>query len=161
METKFLIILSGPPGSGKSTFANKLGEVRLIYVVSRDNIRFSYLNDEEDYFAHEEKVKKEFYNRIDRLLKQSSAVVVADATNLTKKARKPLIDIGKRNNANIGCIYFSTSLKKCKENNLKRSGREKVPFSVIKKMFFSFEKPTKEEGIDIIEERDEKGMSRR
>ena len=51
-----LYILSGCPASGKSTFGKKMSKITGIPIVSRDEIRFSLLKDDEDYFSHEEDV---------------------------------------------------------------------------------------------------------
>ena len=44
----------GCPGSGKSTWAKK--HLPDTYYVSRDEVRFSLLQDGEDYFSHEKEV---------------------------------------------------------------------------------------------------------
>ena len=48
-----LYLMSGIPASGKSTYAHKLAEKTGAVYISRDEIRFSLLKDEEDYFTHE------------------------------------------------------------------------------------------------------------
>ena len=60
-----LYILCGPSGCGKSTwshqyiaFEDALGND--IRYVSRDEIRFSIIKEEEDYFSHEKEVFKTF-----------------------------------------------------------------------------------------------------
>ena len=49
---KQLIIMCGAPGSGKSTYIEKhfISFPGYTKVVSRDQIRFSILKDDEDYF---------------------------------------------------------------------------------------------------------------
>ena len=76
-----LYISCGVPGSGKSTFLNKIkGKDEVI--VSRDEIRFSLLKPGENYFAHEEEVFRLFCNKIADYIKQGKDVY-ADATHFT------------------------------------------------------------------------------
>ena len=66
---KKLILMMGPPASGKSTITNLIAENHnKICIVSRDAIRFSLLRDGEDYFAHEDEVIETFYSRINEAL---------------------------------------------------------------------------------------------
>ena len=59
-----LIIMSGAPGCGKSTYARKYCEEHKdTVIVSRDAIRFSLLKDGEHYFSKEIEVLRLFYNK--------------------------------------------------------------------------------------------------
>ena len=52
---KIIYMLSGPPGSGKSYWAKKDTKDKIgTCIVSRDDIRFSFLNDSDNYFARED-----------------------------------------------------------------------------------------------------------
>ena len=52
---KIIYMLSGPPGSGKSYWAKKDIKDKIgTCIVSRDDIRFSFLNDSDNYFARED-----------------------------------------------------------------------------------------------------------
>ena len=62
-----LYLLCGIPGSGKSTWVrNHLGKYDRH--VSRDDIRFSLVKEDEEYFSKEEEVKKEYINKINKYL---------------------------------------------------------------------------------------------
>ena len=63
MKQKNLYLLAGVPGSGKSTWLKQHAPDNSI-IISRDQIRFSLLQDGEDYFAHESEVFFEFINQI-------------------------------------------------------------------------------------------------
>ena len=56
MKHKKVWLLSGIPGSGKTSWAKKRIEEHGGIHCSRDEIRFSVLEDDEDYFAHEDEV---------------------------------------------------------------------------------------------------------
>ena len=52
---KIIYMLSGPPGSGKSYWAKKDTKDKIgTCIVSRDDIRFSFLNNSDNYFARED-----------------------------------------------------------------------------------------------------------
>lgn len=85
-----LIILMGIPASGKSTYAKELLESQEdVLWVSRDEIRFSKLQKGEDYFAHEYEVIEEFFNSINRGMREYE-ITVADATHVTWCSRKQM-----------------------------------------------------------------------
>ena len=56
--------MCGIPGSGKSTWLIKQMQPKTDVCISRDNIRFGLLNEDDEYFAHEDKVKEIFFNTI-------------------------------------------------------------------------------------------------
>ena len=55
---KHLYLMMGVAGSGKSTYAKNILKDGDIYI-SRDEIRYSLLTEEDDYFAKENEVIKE------------------------------------------------------------------------------------------------------
>ena len=64
-----LYVLIGLPGSGKSTFIAELyPKLACAAYVSRDNIRFSLVKENEPYFSKEQEVKKLFIESINELL---------------------------------------------------------------------------------------------
>ena len=69
MNQKKVWILSGVPGSGKSTWARKqVAEHGGVYC-SRDEVRFSLLKEDEDYFAHEDEVIRLWTEKIHNAIK--------------------------------------------------------------------------------------------
>lgn len=56
-----LYILSGCPGSGKSTWAKSHINPYFDKYVSRDDIRFSLVKENEEYFSKEKEVYRLFY----------------------------------------------------------------------------------------------------
>ena len=81
-----LYILCGPSGCGKSTWANQFmndHNTDDIRYVSRDEIRFSLVGEDEDYFAHEKEVFRKFSGTIAQTLVDGFDVI-ADATHLNE-----------------------------------------------------------------------------
>ena len=132
-----LYILSGLPGSGKSTFAKKvLMQDKSKVYVSRDEIRFSMLDDSDAYFKNEKKVFDEFTLRIAEGLFQGHDVI-ADATHLNMSSRNKLINALLAFHAPFGKIFLiimDTPLETCIDRQSMRDGREKVPQNVIENM---------------------------
>lgn len=154
-----LYISCGPPGSGKSTFLNEMKEENEV-VVSRDEIRFSFLKPGEEYFAHE----KEAYNKYLQIIKyyiNNGINVYADATHLTEKSRYTLIKALKNRGCNpreINAIYFVVPLDICKERNeLRRGTRAYVPIYQVENMFCQYVPPNKTEGFSNIWKVDSEG----
>ena len=60
-----LIMMVGAPGSGKSTFAKTMAEeYKNMVIVSRDEIRYSIVKEDEEYFSREDDVIAEYYYTI-------------------------------------------------------------------------------------------------
>lgn len=147
---KTLFILCGVPGSGKSTWASKkFGEEN---IVSRDKIRFSFLNDESDYFDKETFVWEEFVREIQNRLNGDKEITVADATHINKRSRDKLLNALKLpDGINVIPIFFDTCQAVCMERNSQREGRAYVPKSVIRRMGYQFEIPRFEESARYTE----------
>ena len=149
-----LYILCGPSGSGKSTWATKFQEETEVVYISRDKIRLSIIQDEEDYFSHEKEVFKQFVREIASKIENSN--VIADATHLNMFSRCKLIQALDMYTKEYEIVYvvFHTDVDTCLARNANRSGRANVPETVIRNMCRDFRMPTKDEDdriIDIIE----------
>ena len=128
MAQGILYVSCGVPGSGKSTYLNKIKGDNEI-VISRDNIRFSMLKEGEQYFAHEDEVFRTFCNNIARYIK-AGINVYADATHLTVASRKKLVDAVKRRctPSKICVLFFIIPLKICLERNeMRKNTKAYVP----------------------------------
>lgn len=140
-----LYILCGCPGCGKTTFSDLL-LYNHFYVryVSRDDIRFSIIKEDEEYFSHETEVFNRFVNEVYENLTDAYDVI-ADATHLNKKSRKKLINaIDNRGKIDyqIIFIYFDTPYEICCGRNQLREGRKRVPDEIMKSMWDNFQKPS-------------------
>ena len=147
---KHLYLMMGVPGSGKSTYAKNILKYGDIYV-SRDEIRYSLLTDEDDYFAKENEVIKTFIESIDKslVMEEYCGDVYADATHLSPKGRAQVLKQLK-NKDRVSVIYLDIPLNVILERNAKRTGRALVPEDVVRRMYNSIQLPTRAEGIESI-----------
>lgn len=144
MKHKKVWILSGVPGSGKSTWArNRVAQFGGT-ICSRDEIRFSLLKDGEDYFSHEDEVWALLIEKITTAITNPEVNdIYIDATHLTEKAREKLFKELPKDVCFITTVFFDVPLETCIERNDNRSGRAFVPHSVIRRMYASYERNTK------------------
>lgn len=146
-----LYIMVGIPGSGKSTYAKK--NFPDAWYISRDEIRFNLVAENEEYFSKEDEVFNEFIRMINLGLEMGNDVV-ADATHLNSRSRIKLfshLNLNKEK-TEIIAVVMRTPLKTCLERNENRIGtRSYVPPQVIKRMSHSLREPTSEEFDTVID----------
>ena len=147
---KHLYLMVGVPGSGKSTYVKNILKDGDIYI-SRDEIRYSLLTEEDDYFAKENEVIKTFIDNIDKSLvnEEYCGDVYADATHLSPKSRAQVLNQLK-NKDKVSVIYLDIPLNVILERNAQRKGRALVPENVVHRMYNSIILPTKAEGIEEL-----------
>ena len=147
---KHLYLMVGVPGSGKSTYVKNILKDGDIYI-SRDEIRYSLLTEEDDYFAKENEVIKTFIDNIDKSLvnEEYCGDVYADATHLSPKSRAQVLNQLK-NKDKVSIIYLDIPLNIILERNAQRKGRALVPENVVRRMYNSIILPTKAEGIEEL-----------
>lgn len=138
--------MCGPSGVGKSTWIEK-NHKKDTAVVSRDEIRFSIVKEDEPYFSREKQVYAEYVSIIASCLNHGTDTY-ADSTNLTKKARKALInnimeELDNPDDLKVVAIdfYNKNMYEQCIINNRKRSGRRRVPDEAIQKHCSIYERP--------------------
>lgn len=146
-----LYIMIGIPGSGKSTYA-KNHFPNAVYI-SRDEIRFNLVSENEEYFSKEDKVFSEFIYMINKNLSIGKDVI-ADATHLNPRSRTKLFSHLNINptKTEIIAVVMRTPLEVCLDRNENRKGtRSYVPPQVIKNMYSSFKEPTMKELDTIVD----------
>lgn len=145
-----LYIMMGTPGSGKSTWIQNHLDEHTVWI-SRDDVRFSMVAEDEEYFSKEKEVFKEYVRRINNAL-ENNYNVFADATHLNKASRNKLLTaINSELNIEIDVVWIKTPLEDCISQNDNRKGtRSFVPRSVIRRMNSQIEAPEFEEGIKKI-----------
>lgn len=140
-----LIVLCGISGSGKSTFA-KLLEEQGWAITCPDRIRAFFYGDE-SIQGDGNKVFQYAFNNMAEYGKQGYDVVF-DATNTTKKARRKVIEQGRKHFDFIICYYFYPLLHKSLNNMAKRE--RQVPREILVRQINQWETPTIEEGFDYV-----------
>lgn len=136
-----IYVLCGVPGSGKSTWAQK--HMREKPIVSRDEIRFNIIKDEEDYFSHETEVFSTFINSIVDACKSFGCCIV-DATHISKTSRHKLfraLDEQIKDRYDTTIVYFNVPLGTCLQRNKLRNGRALVPEQAIYSMHSRLTEP--------------------
>lgn len=136
-----LIIMCGIPGCGKSTYAKNLLKIHPDWeYVSRDEVRYESVTDQDHYFDHEADVYKEFCNRIDMYL-LNGKTVIADATHLTINSRKKLLSNLSAKGFKTIVIIMDTPFETCFKRNAQRVGITRVPDKVMYAMKNRFKLP--------------------
>lgn len=153
MKKKTVYLLSGIPGSGKSTWAQKQILQRGGIWHSRDEVRFSLLEENDSYFQKEDEVFKVWINQICESLNNPEVEnIYVDATHLNNASRdKTLNNLPKDNIDTIVNVIFDTSLETCLDRNSLREGRKFVPEEQIMSMASRFNMPDKNLTILIKE----------
>lgn len=154
-----LIVLSGPPGSGKSYFSFLLkqrADNQDVYVVSSDQLRAEYGENQQD-FSHEEEIWAMYYKRAEDYSKNKNGICILDSTNARKSFRidktthlKPLYD-------EINLVIFKLDKETVLRQNLDRE--YPIPQDALIKLIDRFEFVTQDDeeyfdNIYIIDERD-------
>ena len=143
-----LFLTVGIPGSGKSTKVKQLIKEKGGIRISRDEIRFSLLNDGDDYFSKEKEVMKIFISSIQNAINSKIENIYIDATHLTEKSRIALLNkLNLNEEVLIHCLVFAIDIDICIERNNNRIGREFVPHNVIRRMFYQYQAPSMFDGI--------------
>lgn len=147
MEKATLYMMCGLPGAGKSTATKKMAQDFM--VVRPDD----YLYEEDGtYNWTPERVAAAWgkaKGQAERHLKGGMHVLF-DATFVSRRARKPYIDLAKSVGAHAVCVFLDTPLEVCMERNAARPPDRRVPEETMRRMHRSFERPTIEEGFEVI-----------
>jgi len=140
MEKK-LIVLSGIPGSGKSTYAkNYVATHSDTYIVASDALRFELFGRVDD-FSQEEKVWDIFERLIIEKAK-THATIIADSSATTNVRRLRWAKLFRENFDAIELVYFDIPFEVCLERNEKR--HMTIPYDDMVTMKNAFEIPSDE-----------------
>ena len=138
-----IILAVGLPGSGKSTYFRKRG----IQPLSSDTLRGWLLDDETDQ-SQQYRVFLTLRYLLELRLRLGRKKTYVDATNLTRKERRPYFQLAERYGCRLHAIYFDVPLATCKRRNRRRQRR--VPAEVMERMARKLAPPTREEGFSKI-----------
>ena len=123
-----LILLIGPSGTGKTTFAQRFFQP--YEILSSDQCRAIIANDENNQSATEEAFQL-LFTMLEMRLKNRLLTVI-DATNVEKHARAQLLDIAKKYHIEPVAFLFNLPKAACFQLNEQRKVRH-VPHHVIEK----------------------------
>jgi predicted kinase len=143
-EIKGQIILTiGLPGSGKSTYLQRKG----IQPLSTDTLRLWLLDDETD-----QSQQARIFGVLRLLLRIRLQIGrprnYIDATNLTRRERRPYKLLAKEFGYELCAVFFDVPLEVCMQRNRKR--KRIVPDDVMEMMARKLQPPTPEEGFAKI-----------
>ena len=146
-----VILMCGIPGSGKSTLAKGLLLDGDVYV-SRDEIRFVMVKEDEPYFLKEDQVFECFVNTVKANIISKKERIYVDATHLNAKSRaKVMRELRHFEDVGFEAIFVDTPLEVAIERNEKRAGtRAHVPQDVIRNMNRTLTCPEYNEGFEKI-----------
>lgn len=152
-----LYILAGVAGVGKTTWAHEHNTELNANIVSRDCIRFEYMENDPDflpsmdYFKYEKDVIRDFYNQINGNLCNGTNVI-ADATHISWKSLRKTVENCGKNADKIILVYFNRGLDIALPQNAKRGGVERVPEEVIRRMWAGRYMPARAKAKGLVDE---------
>lgn len=146
MNKPKLFIMIGLSAAGKSTIAKELAKGYEAVIVSSDSIRKEICGNVSDQSKNEE-VFKLFHKRIRKYLHEKRNVI-ADATNITMKSRRAIINNVKKMDIEIIAYIVPKKIEDCIKDNVEREYI--VQEEVIYKQMKRFQIPFLEEGFDKI-----------
>ena len=139
-----IVVVGGLPGSGKSTWLRPFAQD----VLSTDDIRAELTGDAADQTANA-RVFAILRARLAERLAGGSPVTYIDATNLTRRDRKPYIQAARKAHARVEAVWFDTSVAVCLARN--RGRARQVPPHVIEAMAAKSVAPSEQEGFDSVQ----------
>lgn len=152
-----LVVLCGPAGCGKSTFASN--QFQRTEIVSSDQCRALISDDPTNQAVSSDAFELMRFIIEKRML--GGRLAVADATHLDRSARTVLTRLGRRHSYNLAVIAFDVSLETCLARN--RGRRRVVPGEAVRRQHAGLEKALKslpDEDFDYVFILDEVTQSR-
>uniref|UniRef100_Q02AC5 Kinase-like protein n=1 Tax=Solibacter usitatus (strain Ellin6076) TaxID=234267 RepID=Q02AC5_SOLUE len=138
-----IVVLVGLPGSGKSTYLERIGATGL----SSDAVRKLLADDESDQTIHV-RVFQTIRYLLEQRLEIGRPVTYIDATSLTAEERAPYIEIGRAHGCEVEAVFFDVPLAVCLERNAQRP--RVVPLEAMAKMAAKLVPPMGEEGFTRV-----------
>jgi predicted kinase len=131
------------PGSGKSTWVRQAGGTAL----SSDDLRQLLIDDATDQTIHR-RVFATLRYLIRQRVELRRAVTYIDATNLTRKDRRPYIKMAEICGCQVEAVFFNVPIAVCQQRNRLRN--RIVPEAAIEHMAMRMVAPSLEEGFSRV-----------
>ena len=142
-DAQRIVVLVGLPGSGKSTYLERLG----VTALSSDVIRQLLADDATDQTIH-----GRVFNTLRYLVRQRLAigrpVTYVDATHLTPEERRPYLKIAQAYSCEAEALFFDVPLEVCLERN--RGRARVVPEEAVRAMAAKLVPPDLDEGFSRV-----------
>jgi len=138
-----IVVMVGLPGSGKSTYLERMGAESL----SSDAIRKLLVDDETDQSAND-RVFQTLRYLLRHRLALGRPLTYIDATNLTRNERRPYVRIAKSFGCEVEAVFLDVPLEVCRQCNARR--HRVVPEDAMERLAAKLTPPVREEGFGKI-----------
>jgi len=138
-----VVVLVGLPASGKSTWVAAQGGV----AISSDELRRWLTDDATDQSIHP-LVFRLMRDFVRLRIELGAPVTYVDATNLTRKHRRPFLKIAQHMGCRCEAVFFDVPIEECLRRNQARP--RQVPEAAIRAMAGRLEPPRPDEGFTRI-----------
>jgi len=155
LKEPYVIILIGPPLSGKTTWIRENFEPGSFELISRDQIVLD-LHGKDDYntafkTVDQKEVDKILVNKISTSAKEGKNAII-DMTNMTSKRRKYNLSFFGSEYYKLAVIFPVLKDEEYVARDKKRTEEENksIPMHIIKNMISSYQSVKKDEGFDRV-----------